>query len=350
MDKQFILDVIKLLSTPAKKQDIPVQRATSALGVNALTVNAEKHQFLSVEFLIYPTNLYLIFDSRAPIDENGNYISPIFQNNRYNHLKPLWQEFRERVAEKLGTSISCVFFGDYKVAEDNEEFFTVKTEPKTCRWRYTKKLDKDSLFITAMSKEEAFAYQSILDEIRIGHAIKAVEDRYARAESRACREETITSLASDYPDEFERFTFNEETFRFRQFNVEFLYNPTGRAAFDKFYTDACIPYRNDEIAELEWREKSRQLEARLLNDDDFGPDFRLYGPHSFKILCRKDGGCDVESDLEDDRTGHQFHMTVNSQKFDDILNAVTTELTVVLQRKRQVRRAVATLQSLASQK
>lgn len=349
MDKKFILDTLKLLTAPAKKQDIPVQRAVSALGVSALTVNAEKHQFLSVEYLIYPNNLYFIFDSRAPIDENGNYISPLFQDSRYNSLKPVWQEFRERVEAKLGTSITYIFFGDYKI-EGNEEFFTVKTEPKNCRWRYTKKANKDSVFITTMSKEEALEYQDILDEIRINHAIRATEDQRAREKSRQCRQETITSLDSDYADEFELFTFNPETFRFRQFTTEFLYTPEGRAAFDRFYQEICVPYRNDEIADALWREKSHDLENRLTSDEDLGPELRLCSVHGFKILRRKDGGCDVESDLEDDRTGHAFRLTVKSQKFDDILNAVTTELTVVFQRKRQARRATATLQSLASKK
>lgn len=348
MDSKILLAAEKLLQEPQQLEEIPIQRAVSALGISALTLGSN-HSFHHVVYLIYPNNLYLSFDGHAAKDMNGNYDSPIFQNSGYNYLKPLWQEFRERAEAKLGTSITQIFFGDY-LKKDNEEFFTVKDEPKDCHWCYTKKRNKDSVFITRISREQAQQYQAILDELRLERAIGIIRDRLDREDSRACRQEAIITLNSKYPEEFERFTFGDETFRFRQFQTEFLYTATGLNAFDDFYRNICIPYREDEIADAEWEEKSRKLETQLLDNDGFGSEFRLNSIHNFKITRLEGNSCRVESDLIDDRTGRQLSLIIASQKFDDILNAVISELTVVFQRKKQARRATATLQSLASKK
>ncbi|MBR3319699.1 hypothetical protein IKG20_00090 [Candidatus Saccharibacteria bacterium] len=349
MDKNIIFAAEQLLREPKKLEEIPIQRAVAALDISALTVG-HNHEYYHVEYLIYPNNLYFIFNGLAPKDENGNFESPIFQDSRYNGTKPLWQEFRERIEEKWGTSVSLVFFGTYKDEGQGEEFFTVKDEPGKCRWCYSKKTSKDSVFIKSISKKEALEYQAILDDIRLEHAVRIVENNLARERSRTCREEAIMSLDSDYPDEFERFTFEDEFFRFRQFRTEFLYTPEGRKAFDEFYIKVCVPYRKDEIEEFEWEEKSHELKNRLMADDELEPEFRLYGADNFKITRLEDGRCKVESDLVDDRTGHTFYLEVDSQKFDEILNTVISELTIVFQRKRQIRKATATLQSLASKK
>lgn len=348
MDQNILLAAKELLEQPTELEEISIQRAAIALGVNALTLGFN-HRFGFAEYLIYPQNLYLIFDGHAAKDENGNFDSPIFQEESPNGSKPLWQEFRERLEEKLGTSVSHIFFGDYKI-EGSDEFFTVKNEPKDCRWRYTKKRKKGTIFITRLTKRQALEYQAILDDLRLERAIKIVQARTDHEQSRLCRTDTITTLNSKYPEEFDRFTFNDTTFRFRQFTTEFLYTPAGLEAFDKFYVDYCIPYRNDEIAEAEWREKSSHLQKILYEDDDFASELLRNNVSKFTLTQLDNGSCRVESDLIDDRTGHQFSVIVKSQRFDDILSAVDTELTVVFQRKRQIRRATSILHQFASQK
>lgn len=350
MDKELLLEAEKLLQEPAELHDIPIWHANSALNITSLTANEARHEFYHVEYLIYPSNLYLVFESRATKDTNGNFDTPILQKSRDGITKPLWQEFRERFQKKIGTSVSHVFFGDYDIGTNGDEFFTVKSEPKDCRWRYTRKRNKDSIFITAISKSEALQYQAILDEIRLERAIKIVEDRHARIESRAGREYAITSLDSKYASELDLFTFGDETFRFRQFSTEFFYTPAGLLAFDTFYQEIAVPYRDDEITTAEWKEKSYNLEKRLTEDEDLGPELRINNVSKFNLSRLKNGNCEVESDLLDDRTGRLFRLVVKSQDFDDILDAVASELTVVFQRKKQIRRANEALHLLASKK
>ena len=352
MDQEILLEARKLLEEPPKLEEIPIQRAVSALGVSAITLG-QNHNFGEVAYL-NQTNLYLYYDGHAARDKNGNYDSPIFQNDRYNHLKPLWQEFRERVKAEMGISVSQILFGDYKVLDNKDEEFIVKSEPKDCRWRCTKKPVKKpangSIFITAMSRKQALAFQAILDEIRLERALEIVIERRARAESRLCREEAITVLNGKYPDEFERFTFDEEDFRFRQFDVRFLYTENGLEAFDNFYQKSCIPYRADEIDKAEWEDKSHKLQGYLMGDESFGSEFRKCGVGEFKIRRCNNGGCEIDIDMIDDRFGQPFHMFVESQRFDDIVEAVSTELAVVFQRKRQINRATAHLQQWAAKK
>ena len=347
MDSKILSLTEELLRQPAKLEEIPIQSADSALGVDALYMDCD-HKFYLTEYLIFPSNLYLIFDGHAARDKHGNFDSPIFQKECVNGFKPLWQEFRERLEEKLGTSVSHIFFGDYQIGENGDEFFTVKSEPKDCHWRYTKKRKKGTIFITRISKKQALEYQDILDELRFARAAEIAQERLDREQSRLCREEAITALNSKYSEEFERFTFEAESFRFRQFFTDFLYTPTGLETFDHYYETIYKPYRDDEIADAEWREKSRQLEYRLLNDSELGPEFRFNNVHSFKLTRLDDNCCKVDSDLLDDRTGRQFSIIVKSQRFDDILEDIISELIVVFQRKKQIRRATATLQRLTA--
>ncbi|MBR5389649.1 hypothetical protein IK146_03765 [Candidatus Saccharibacteria bacterium] len=346
MEERYIPEARKYLERPKKLLSIPVQRAATALGVTGLTVGHGK--FHTVEYLIYPNNLYLTFDSSSTRDKNGNYDSPIFQTDSYNGHKPLWQELRESAEKKIGTSISSIYFGDYRIDEGNDEFFTVKTEPKECHWRYTKKKDKDSIFITAMTREEAQEYQDILDQIRLKRATRIVKEEFDRKESRTNRENGIKCLQTKYATVFERFTLEEETFRFRQFNREFFYTDEGLCSFDKFYMEVCVPYNLDEIADNDWRKSTKEIEKRLLSEPNLGPEFILCGSHTFRFIPCDDNGCKVECDITDDRTGKSFEMYIQSQMPEQIYNAIVPELGIVFQRKRQARRATATLQNLAS--
>ena len=345
MEQKILQAVKELLQEQPEPEEIPIQRAVSALGVSSLMRGHGEYHM--VEYQVYPTNLYLTFKSMATRDETGNFNSPIFQNDHYNGYKPLWQEFRERFEAEIGTSVTQVFFGNY-IKKGHDERFIVEDEPKDCRYRYTKKRDKDTIYITYIAEEQAYEYQEILDEIRFERASKIVLEREARKESRICRKEAIITLNSKYSDEFERFTFDDETFRFRQFNTAFFYTPEGLAAFDEFYVKVCTPYRNEEIEEKEWEEKSRQLSECILNGVETELGLRVNLTQSFQIKRTEGNGCVIESDLIDDRTGRQFSLAINSQKFDDILSATIAELTVVFQRKKQIKRAVSVLQSLAS--
>ena len=348
MEKEYILEAQEYLKRPEDLMNIPVQRAATALGVNGLTVGHNK--FHLAEFLIYPNNLYLTFDNSSTRDKNGNYDSPIFQTDSYNGFKPLWQEVREHVEKKIGTSISLIFFGDYQISGNDDEFFTVKTEPKDCHWRYTKKKDKDSVFITAMTEKEAQEYQDILDQIRLERAVRIVKEEAERKESRANRENAIEYLRAKYSQEFERFTFEEETFRFRQFGTEFYYTDKELHHFDDFYMAVCIPYHLDEIADDDWKKTTKELEKKIMSDPNFGPEFILCGTHTFRFVPCEDNGCRVQCDMIDDRTGKTFETYVPSQMPEQIYDAIAPELTIVFQRKKQARRASAILQNLASKK
>lgn len=346
MEKDYIFEAKELLREPPELKEIPIFRAASALDAS-LTLG-QNHSFHYAEYHIYPVNLYFTFQGYATKDINDNYDSPIFQDSRYNYTKPLWQEIRERFEAKWGIKISHIFFGEYEKHPNGEEFFTVKNEPKDSHWIYIRKPEIDGVSIGKLTPEQITKHQAIVDEIRLNRAIATVIDRHEREESRVSREEAITALDSKYSSEFERFTFGPETFRFRQFFEEFYYTPKGLEAFDNFYERKCVPYRNDEIANAEWREKSKTLKERLVNDEEIGHEIRMNNVSNFKITRLPNGCCQVESDLIDDRTGKQFHLIIDSQRFDDILDEVISELVIVFQRKKQIRRAAETLHLLAS--
>lgn len=346
MHEDLILAAKELLKQPVELLEIPVQRAVTALGISSLSVGHDYYHM--AEFLIYPKNLYLSFPKRATRDKNGNYDSPIFQHNFYNSLKPFWQTFREQLETERGTSIDRIFFGNYVQLGPNEEHFIVTDEPKDARWLYLKNTEKNTTTILALTDAEIAHYQAILDDMKLARAITVVQDRRNRDESRACRENAIAYLQSKYHDTTDRFNFGEETFKFRQFNIEWLYISSDLQRFDDFYLGGYLPYKLDELSGAEWRKISNELEYRLLSDRDFKDYFIMENVHGFRFRLTDDGRCEVLSDMLDDLTGQDFCLVVDSQDPETIYDIVVKKLEVVFQRKEQLRRAAITLQKLSS--
>lgn len=331
-----------------KKLSIPIQRAANALGT-ALTRGKNEYHFVRFLEMGTRTNLYFTYSSRATRDENGNYDSPIFQDSRYNNMPPLWQLFREQLESKSGHKIIRVVYGKYRKGTDGEEFFKVKDKPIQGSWVYIEE-PGDKVSITQLAPDEAKEAQAILDGLRRDRADRIAKERADLESSKKSRESGIAYLKKKYRSYFERFVFEEKIFRFRQFNKEFLYTKEGLEDFDNFYRTTAKPYRQDELADERWRKKSREIKNKILSDPELSKGLILEKVHEFRFTRLEDGGCEVSIDLIDDRTGRQFNVHVSSRRPSAILKTVTANLRVLLQRKEQARRAVGTLQSLASGK
>lgn len=333
-----------LLKEPREILDIPIQRAVSALGVDALTIG---HNFFHMpEYFRYPRNIYLTFTSKAAKDIDGNYDSPIFQSDRYNGIKPLWQEFREAYEKETNQQVDHVFFGVWTHIDEDDSFFPVFNEiSEDVGWIFVKNV-KGDISIARLTEKDICRYQTMLEELRLNRAIRIIKEREARIESRTYRENAIEYLKNRYNAPTDRFNFGEESFKFRQFNIEFLYISSELMRFDDFYRENYLPYRFDEKTEEEWREKSKKLNEMLMSSGMFRQDFLLSHAGPFKFSFRRDG-CIVESDMIDEQTGKQFRKVILSQDDDKILEALEKELTRIFERKRQIRRAGAILHNLA---
>lgn len=346
MPEQIIRQkALALLNEPQEPLDIPIQRAVSALNVDALTVG---HGYFHMpEFFRYPRNIYLSFLSKATKDVNGNYDSPIFQSNQYNGFKPLWQELREVYEKETNQQIDHIFFGNWANINEEDSFFPVLNSiTEDAEWVFVKNT-KGDISITRLTTEQRLHYQAQLEELRLNRAIKIIKEREARNESRACRENAIEYLTTRYHSTTDRFTFGEESFKFRQFNIEFLYISSELMRFEDFYKGQYLSYRFDEKIEEEWHEKSKQLNEMLMSSAMFRKDFLMSHAGPFKFSFRRDG-CIVESDMLDEQTGKQFHKIILSQENDKILEILEQELTRIFERKRQMRRANTILQGLAA--
>lgn len=335
---------LALLSEPQELLEIPVQRAVSALNVDALTVG---HGYFHMpEYFRYPKNIYLSFPSKATRDVDGNYDSPIFQSDQYNGFKPLWQELREVYEEETGQQVDHVLFGNWTNVNEEDSFFPVSNSiTEDVEWIFVKNT-KGDISIAHLTNEQRLHYHAELEELRLNRAIKIIREREARDESRACRENAIDYLTTRYRSPTDRFNFGEESFKFRQFNIEFLYTSSELVRFEDFYREYYLPYRFDEKTEEEWHEKSKQLNDMLMSSGMFRKDFLLSHAGPFKFSFRRDG-CIVESDMLDEQTGKQFHKVILSQDNDRILEILEQELTRIFERKRQMRRASAVLHGLA---
>ncbi len=335
---------LTLLNEPKELLEIPIQRAVSALKVDALTVGHT--HFHIPEYIRYPRVVYLSFNSKSTKDAEGNYDSPIFQSNNYNGRKPLWQEFRETVEEKIKQRIDHVFFGIWEKPNDEDSFFMVSDDiTDETEWCFIKNT-KGDISIAKLSAEDKSEYKALLDDLRLKRAIAIVKEREERVESRMYRENAITYLTERYNHATDRFNFGEESFKFRQFNIEFLYTSSGLLRFDDFYKEYYLPYRFEEKIAEEWQKKSKRLNEMLTSSGMFHEDFILSNAGPFKFSFRRDG-CIVESDLIDDQTGKQFHKVILSQDDEKILEALEKELIRIFERKRQMRHATIILQNLA---
>ena len=348
MNKEIDLAAKKLLKKK-KKSRIPIQRAAIALGVSSLRKD-QKNRLYHVQYLLYPTNLYIVFPGRATIDTNGNYDSPIFQDNRYNHTKPLWMEFREQFEKQTRReNISHVLFGSYKKLKEDEsvdgireELFDVVNDPKKASWLCI--IDKSGVKVEfgQIDREKAKQYQKVLDEIKLRRASEEVKMNLNHEESTKCRESAIKTLQEQYPDWADRFTFGESTFRFRQFNAEFLYTAEGLEKFETFYKNFATPYANDEEAKRRWEEQAKKLNTEIFNNESVGEKIQLAGAHKFTFNLINEG-CEILSGMRDDRTGKDYRLIVKSRDASTIKAVIIDDLTMMFKRKAQVERASETL-------
>lgn len=351
MEQTIVMEAQRILKEPPEREKIPIQRAANALN-KSLTEGTYLPEYHFVKFLDRgrKTNLYFTYPSTAARDENGNYDSPIFQDSHYNNIPPLWQLFREQLEKKWNTKITRVIYGDYREESDGEAFFKVKEEPAQGGWLYVEKPD-GSFSIGQLNAYQINVHQSIFDGLRTKRAYRIATMRADHESSKKCKQDGIAYLKKHYPDYFDRFTFDsDETFRFRQFSTEFLYTPEGLSYFDEFYLRVAEPYRQDEEAKEAWKETSKNIKERILNDAELASGLKRENGDDFKFNRLEDGSCEVTSDLIDDDTSREFSIRVPSQDPDVIFNEVTAKLRVILQRKEQARRAISTLYSLASRK
>ena len=348
MEQSVIEMAHQLLAEPVELETIPIQRAANALGT-ALTKGSHRPEYHLVRFLEKETksNLYITFSSLAAKDENGNYDSPIFQDSRYNHLPPLWHLFRLKLEEKMGTKLVRVLYGEYRQESDNEGFFEVKDEPIQGHWICIEKPGDKKYDISQLAPYEAKEHQSILDNLKKDRAYKIARERSDREHSSKHKEAGIAYLKAHYAEYFDRFIFEKDVFRFRQFTTEFTYTLPGLETFNKFYQDVAEPYRQDELAQEEWKKMSEGIRIQILNDPEFATGLIRERAHEFKFTP-KDNGCEITIDIIDDSTGREFTTYAPSQEEDAIIEAIKTKLRVVLQRKEQNRRAIGTLQRLAA--
>lgn len=349
MGKTIIEEVQDILKSPPEKRNIPIQRAANALGT-ALTQGKNEYHLVRFLEMGTRTNLYFTYPSQAARDENGNYDSPIFQDSRYNNMPPLWQLFREQLERKLGHKITRVVYGEYHKATDGEEFFKVKDEPAQGSWIYIEK-PRNAISITQLKPDEIRDHQAIFSKLLEDRAYKIAKEHAECESSKKCKNDSIAYLRKRYPDpdSIDRFNFeSDHVFRFRQFNTEFSYTPEGLERFDNFYNEVAEPYRQDEDAEVKWQATGEEIRKRILSDTEISEGLIFENAHEFRFMRLENGGCEVSIDLIDDRTGRQFSVRISSQNPDDIFKGVTAKLRVVLQRKEQARRAIGTLQRLAS--
>lgn len=335
---------LALLDEPREQREIPHMRVNTALRISAITVG---HQhYLTPAFLNGGKIIYLIIPKLATLDFNGTYESPVFQTPYCDGSIPLWQEFREAFEKQWNIETGHVFFGTWIEQNDKGGDFKISNQiDETTDWCLIKRDINDYGEVHLTSKDRTH-YQEMLHEIRLRRAVAVVKDRENRRRSRACRKEAIISLNANYNNEFETFTFGEETFRFRQFFNEFLYTPEGLKDFDRCYAKIYKPYRLDEIFAAEWEKKQASINAKIFANDRLHGNLIRESVGSFKITPRQDG-CVVDNDFIDDRTGRQFHKTIPSQDDTVILNTVVKELGRVFERKNQLHCASEHLQSLA---
>lgn len=337
---------LELLNSPRELQQIPIERVNSALNISASHVGHE--HYMAPIYLSGKKTIYLIIPKKAMRYGDNTFDSPVFQTPKYNYVKPLWQEFREAFEQAWGNiKVDLVFFGNWKqVNKKDTDFEVADLIDETTEWVLIKKANVSEYNIVHLMPDQRATYQKILNDLRLKRAIGIVKDNENRRRSRLCRAEGITSLDVKYHNEFEVFTFGEETFRFRQFTNEFLYTKEGLAEFDRMYEKVYKPYRIEEAITAEWKEKSKKLNEILFSSEEFQSDLLRENASHFKISFREDG-CVVDGDIFDDRAGHQLHKVIQSQEDDVILNTLGKELGRIFERKAQIRHASEHLQELA---